>query len=278
MRLYSNIATDTVLTADPGAGGTTLALVSVSGWPVPSSGDTALACIEIGTSAVELVEYTGVSGTSLTGCTRGVDGTTAASHTVGVSVRHVASAADVQGFVRYGDNGLSALQAGQWYAAPGVLSVGTGTLTAGVLRDVQFHVPVRTRFLGIGIEVTTAGTAGALLRFGIYRSLGNARPGALFLSAGTVAATSLGFKSVTIDTWMPRGLYHLAVVPEVANVGTRITGSYGARAPLPMISTTSTSVAVGYSVSVSAGSVPDPFPTSGLTLQANQPYILLLTA
>lgn len=56
---------------------TTLTLTSTTGFPT-----TGLVTIDNS----EVVSYTGVSGATLTGCTRGADGTTAASHPIGVTV------------------------------------------------------------------------------------------------------------------------------------------------------------------------------------------------
>lgn len=56
---------------------TTITLTSTSGFPT-----TGLVTI----NNLEVVSYTGISGSDLTGCTRGADGTTAASHNAGVTV------------------------------------------------------------------------------------------------------------------------------------------------------------------------------------------------
>lgn len=59
------------------SGDTTLTLTSTTGFPT-----TGLVTID----NTEVVSYTGVSGATITGCTRGADGTTAASHPIGVTV------------------------------------------------------------------------------------------------------------------------------------------------------------------------------------------------
>lgn len=59
------------------SGDTTLTLTSTTGFPT-----TGLVTID----NTEIVSYTGVSGATITGCTRGADGTTAASHSIGVTV------------------------------------------------------------------------------------------------------------------------------------------------------------------------------------------------
>lgn len=59
-------------------GATTVNVVSTTGFPTAG----------YITIEAEAISYTGVTGTSFTGCTRGADGTTAASHVTGLSVFH----------------------------------------------------------------------------------------------------------------------------------------------------------------------------------------------
>jgi hypothetical protein len=59
------------------SGDTTLTLTSTTGFPT-----TGLVTID----NTEVVSYTGIAGATITGCTRGADGTTAASHPIGVTV------------------------------------------------------------------------------------------------------------------------------------------------------------------------------------------------
>lgn len=97
-RVYSNIADETTLSGNIIAGAATIAVVSVTGWPVPAAGQIALGCLEYDSatgSAREIFSYTGIAGTSFTGCVRGLDGTTDQGHNSGVKVIHVASAYDV---------------------------------------------------------------------------------------------------------------------------------------------------------------------------------------
>lgn len=274
MRLYSNIAQDSVLTVDPGVSGTVINTVATTGWPSPSSGDSALGSIDFGTAGVEVFEYTGLTATTYTGVTRGVDGTTASAHNVGATVRHVASGYDLQGMQRYGESSLAALQTGLWYSPNGITSLTTQAAASGVLRESQHVIPARTHIVGIGAEVTTLGAG--VLRFAIYRDNGSGKPSTLVLDCGTVSGSTTGFKSITIDLWLPRGLYHAAMMSEGASITTRAGNVHMPPARLPMLSTTSTSVATGYQASgVSTGSAPNPFP-SGMVLSNSMPYVLLL--
>jgi hypothetical protein len=101
IRKYTNPARQTFLTVSvtagsPGAGGT-LNVDDTTDWPSPGAGEEAVGAMDFGNQAkVELFTYTGKTATTLTGITRGIDGTTAQAHTVGAVVRHVASAYDLE--------------------------------------------------------------------------------------------------------------------------------------------------------------------------------------
>jgi len=66
----------TTLGSPAGSGDVTLTLVSTTGFPTAG----------YVTIDNEVISYTGVSGGTLTGCTRGADGTTAAAHSAGAAV------------------------------------------------------------------------------------------------------------------------------------------------------------------------------------------------
>jgi hypothetical protein len=66
----------TTLSTGINSGDTSIILASATGFPVAGA-------VVIGN---EVIFYTGVSGSTLTGCTRGADGTTAAAHSTGVPV------------------------------------------------------------------------------------------------------------------------------------------------------------------------------------------------
>lgn len=65
--------------------------------------------------------------------------------------------------------------------------------------------------------VTTAGSAGAVCRLGIYKDDGTGNPGKLVLDAGTVdVTTTTGTKSITLgsDITLQPGLYWLCAAPQ----------------------------------------------------------------
>ena len=89
-RFFSSTAQPTTLTSNISAGTTAVPLQAVTGFPVQYPYTIAL---DYGNSLEELCDVTNASGTNLT-VTRGVDGTSASTHSVGAPVRHVSSARD----------------------------------------------------------------------------------------------------------------------------------------------------------------------------------------
>jgi hypothetical protein len=89
-RNYSNLAGGMTLTANCGAASTTLTLDAVTGLPASTPYTLVL---DVGETTEEVVTVTNIVGLTVT-VLRGADGTTAASHTAGTVVRHMASARD----------------------------------------------------------------------------------------------------------------------------------------------------------------------------------------
>jgi hypothetical protein len=89
-RYYSSTAVATTLAAPASNSATSIEVTALSGYPV-STPWTAI--LDPDTASEEVVEVTGVSGTTLT-VTRGVDGTTAVSHSAGAVFRHGVSGRD----------------------------------------------------------------------------------------------------------------------------------------------------------------------------------------
>lgn len=76
------------LNADISGVDSSLALTVATGWPTGGTGPFYLT-VDPGTSAEEKMQATARSGTTLSGLTRGVDGTVAATHSAGAVVEHV---------------------------------------------------------------------------------------------------------------------------------------------------------------------------------------------
>jgi hypothetical protein len=93
---------------------------------------------------------------------------------------------------------------------------GTGTLTNGVCRTVPWLISRAVTLTRIGLEVTTAGEVGSLLRLGIYADNGSSYPGALILDAGTVTGAAVGFPELTINQTLGPGIYWMSAATQAA--------------------------------------------------------------
>jgi hypothetical protein len=141
-------------------------------------------------------------------------------------------------------------------------SITTYQTVQGVMRLGQIHVGRNCVIDEIGVEVTTAGSTGALLRLGIYRvSRWVNGTVELVKDAGTVDATSTGFKSVTgLNQFVAVGeTLMLAVVPQGSPVTAPIVRAN--TGTLPSIGhatalTISTAGIIGSSESSVSGALP----------------------
>lgn len=86
-------AVATTLSAGIASGDSSLTLVASTNWPTGSVGPFYLV-IDPGTSAEEKILATARSSLSLTGLTRGVDGTSAAAHSAGAVIQHIFTATE----------------------------------------------------------------------------------------------------------------------------------------------------------------------------------------
>lgn len=90
-RKYAGNAVQTTLSATLNSGATTTTLAAATGWP--ASGPF-YAVVDPGTAGEEKILVGSISGTSLSSITRGVDGTTEASHAIGATIYPVFTAVD----------------------------------------------------------------------------------------------------------------------------------------------------------------------------------------
>jgi hypothetical protein len=93
----------------------------------------------------------------------------------------------------------------------------------GAMQGSRFIPGADATLVRIGVEVTVIGTAGALIRLGIYSV--NLSTGALTLvvDAGTVTGESVGFQEATISTAVSKGVNYLLVASVQGAAGTRPT-------------------------------------------------------
>lgn len=128
----------------------------------------------------------------------------------------------------------------------------------------------------ISIEVTSGGTAGAVIRLGIYSSNDFGLPGALLLDAGTVDATGTGLLEKTISQPVSPGTYWLAAAPQGAP-GTgptmRVNGGISLGIGHTVGLTVSGGAMVGYAQGSVAGALPATYTIGGITV--NAPRVLV---
>lgn len=92
---------------------------------------------------------------------------------------------------------------------PGIegTSVATYAMGANSIRYTPWYLATSITLDRLVVEITTAGAAGKVLRLGIYNANTNWQPTSLVLDAGTVAADSLGVKTITINQALAAGRY-----------------------------------------------------------------------
>lgn len=169
VRYYSSVATPTTLSAGINNSATTITVGAVTGFPTLYPYTLA---IDFDTALTELVEVTNAAGTTLT-VTRGVDGTSATSHSSGASVRHVASARDytdsrahentdiahgVTGFVV--GTGNTQTLTNKTLTSP---VINTPTITGGTMSGTTLTTPTITSFTNAQHTHANAAGGGSLL-------------------------------------------------------------------------------------------------------------------
>jgi len=124
------------------------------------------------------------------------------------------------------------------------------------------------RFDRIGINVTTAGAAGALARLGIYKvDQSTYYPSSLVLDAGAVDCTGTGVKFITINQILEIGWSLLALVVNDATIAM----SYNDRGLTPLGGAgPNILVNYGWQVAQAYGALPDPYPAGGTYYNAKQ--------
>lgn len=147
--------------------------------------------------------------------------------------------------------------------------------TVDVLLARPFLCPVRQSFDRVGFNVTSGGSAGAVLRCGIY---GNdaGEPGTLISEFGTVSTVTSGSKEITISLTLDPGVYWLAGVCQTTNCTASGAGTFFS--PFASASTT-TSLVTTQRAALSTSGVTGALPTTATWASATlTPIILLLRA
>lgn len=112
--------------------------------------------------------------------------------------------------------GMTPFRAGYYYSP---LSTGSTTNTSAeaTLRGIPVVPAISTVINAVAFEVTTAGSAGALVRVGVYRTATNGIDLELVVDGGTVDATTTGTKTKSISAPVKGGeIIWLVAVPQGA--------------------------------------------------------------
>lgn len=123
---------------------------------------------------------------------------------------------------------------GRWYVNAGTAA--TGIPAEGAVHATPLMIPAGETLDRVAVEVTIVGTAGAVIRLGVYDDDGDFFPGTLLTEASsTVDATVLGITEKTlasaITAGAPKVLWLAAVVQ--GGAGTRPTMRLTSNNPLP---------------------------------------------
>lgn len=108
-------------------------------------------------------------------------------------------------------------KAGTYIRTPmGTTAIATNGLTVNRSFCTGLYVPRGGAIDRVGIEVTTVGGTGSVVRIGLYAD-SDGLPGTLLFDAGTIdTATAIGYIQATVNwTGLNDGLYWIATVPQV---------------------------------------------------------------
>lgn len=195
---HSGTAVPTTLTADITSASTTLQIDASTGWPTGSVGPFYVT-IDANTGTEEKILATSRSGTTLSGLTRGVDGSAASTHSAGAAVVHgfVAVEADEANQVaRMIPGSIQGIGDSVWGTGSKQLSrVGPGVTGSVVQFDQTQPAGVKMDYIG------PANVSSALWGAGLVGGVGTA--GAVNLDDATIglnASAQVSVKSASIGT------------------------------------------------------------------------------
>lgn len=104
---------------------------------------------------------------------------------------------------------------GSYYHPVSTGSTLTGILGQGTFRGMAVFIPSTVVISRLFAEVTTVGSAGALVRLVILNRTGELT-GSLLLDAGTIDGTVLGMQELTVNATLTRGWYWFGAIGQGA--------------------------------------------------------------
>lgn len=170
------------------------------------------------------------------------------------------------------------LKPGWFYPSDG--NGGSRTMTYQLLWAFPFDAGRAFAFSKLACNVTTAGTAGSLIRLGVYASDGAGGIGALLLDAGTVAGDATGVKTVTgLTTAAGPDRLWFAAVWQGTNTTAPVLQGYSR--PLPYIGWSAFMQfppLIGYQFAGITGALPATLPTPTSNENSLVPAVQFATA
>jgi hypothetical protein len=101
-----------------------------------------------------------------------------------------------------------------WYYASPTTSVSTATRSNGTIYISPIYINRACTISNIGLEVTSAGSSGSVIRLGIYNSDSTGQPTTLLVDAGTIDGTNATVQFISVNRAVSPGVYWLAAVEE----------------------------------------------------------------
>lgn len=151
---------------------------------------------------------------------------------------------------------------------------GATAITYQAEHAVRFEVGVAARFVEIGLDITTFQASG-LVRLGVRYDDGSGMPGALLVDAGTIDASTNGYKAAaSFDQTLTPGRWWLCAVTQGASgIAVRTRGTD----PFIGAATTASANTACYTQSGVTGGLPASFTLPAAT-SSNAPKILVKAA
>jgi len=170
-------------------------------------------------------------------------------------------------------------QTGTYVRNPvGTTAVGTLAMTLSRSYATAVYVPYGASIDRASVEITAAGGAGSVVRFGLYSDL-NGAPGTLISDDGTVDSSTTGFKEDTVAwTELTASLYWVVTVAQVGTAPTVRTVSTPIETIAPYRSTTLTNTPDAWCVY--GGNITGALPSSfgAITAHTNGPMVIVRVA
>lgn len=166
----------------------------------------------------------------------------------------------------YRKTGTTTLE--RWYsnAVVGYTPTASGGYSGDVLRGFPIIISENQSWDRIGLEVTAIGSAGSVIRLGLYNS-SNCIPTNRIADYGTVPGDSLGVKTIEISETLTPGLYFFALNNNsTTSPGLRSVTKDAIPPVLGLPATFGTTlVATSITSPLTYTTMPSTFPTSGMT-------------